>query len=104
MRKFFRARLSLMKNRLGPWPDHAAHLVAVILSVTAAFLLRFDFSIPQGTGSVLSEAIWIALLVKLPVFDVAGFPRALRQFATSADLRSLLVGNPPASLLFRIAS
>ena len=71
-----------MKNRLGFWLDHAAHFAAVILSMTAAFLLRFDFSMPQGTASVLGEAIWIALLVKLPVFDVAGFHRGLRQFAS----------------------
>jgi len=104
MRKFLRVRLSLMKNRLGRWPDHAAHLVAVILSVTAAFLLRFDFSIPQGAGSILGEAIWVALLVKLPVFDVAGFHRGLRQFASVPDLCRVLVGNLAASLLFVIAS
>jgi len=93
-----------MKNRLGFWLDHAAHFAAVILSMTAAFLLRFDFSMPQGTASVLGEAIWIALLVKLPVFDVAGFHRGLRQFASIPDLYRVLVGNLAASTLFVIAS
>src|SRR5690242_3311733 len=93
-----------MKNRLGYWLDHAAHFAAVLLSVTAAFLLRFDFSLPQGIGSVLSAAVWIALLVKLPAFDVAGIHRGLRQFASIPDLYRVLVGNLAASALFVIAS
>src|SRR5439155_3060019 len=55
-------------------------------------------------GPILREAIWIALLVKLPVFDVAGFHRGLRQFASIPDLYRVLVGNLAASVLFMIAS
>ena len=97
---------SLMRNhlRVGAWLDQACHLAVIGLSVEAAFLLRFDFSIPSGTISVLTKAICLALLLKLPVFNLAGFHRALRRFASVSDLYGLLLGNLAGSFLFLIAS
>jgi len=101
-----RAHLSLMKNRFrtGVWLDRAVHLAVVSLSLTAAFLLRFDFKIPTGIFPVLTAAVWLAILVKLPVFNVAEFHRGLRQFASIPDLVRVLLGNLAASALFAAAS
>ena len=51
------SREVLMKNHRNTdvWLERACHLMAVGLSVTAAFLLRFDFSIPAGVGSDSEE-------------------------------------------------
>ena len=69
-----------MKKRrdIDVWLERACHLIAIVLSLTGAFLLRFDFSIPAGVTPVLKQALVIALLVKLPIFNWAGFYRGLR--------------------------
>ena len=102
----FRDYTSLMKNRfrVDAWFDLICHLAVIGLSVQAAFLLRFDFSISSETAYILTRAIWLALLVKLPVFNLAGFHRTVRRFASVSDLRSMLLGNLAASALFVIAS
>ena len=101
----FQIRLLMRKRlRAGLWLDQVVHLAVVSLSLAAAFLLRFDFTIPSGTTAVFAEALVIALLVKLPVFEVAGFHRGLRQFASVPDLHRVLWGNVAASALFVIAS
>lgn len=93
-----------MRNRVGLWLDHSVHVVVIGLSLTAAFLLRFDFFIPSPERDVLKVALVIALLVKLPVFELAGFHRGLRQFASVPDLYRVLLGNVAATALFGIAS
>jgi len=95
-----------MRNRLrlDVWLDQVIHLAIIALSVAAAFLLRFDFSIPSGALAVLGRAVGIAALVKLPVFGAAGFHRSVRRFASVPDLYSLLAGNLAASALCAIAS
>src|SRR5690242_17869579 len=102
----FRDYTSLMKNRLriDAWFDLVCHVVVIGLSVQAAFLLRFDFSISSDTAYILTRAIWLALLIKLPVFNLAGFHRTVRRFASVSDLSSMLLGNLAASALFVIAS
>jgi FlaA1/EpsC-like NDP-sugar epimerase len=93
-----------MRNRLDAYLDQAGLLAVVCLSLVAAFLLRFDFSIPFGTHFVLVESIWIAVLVKLPAFNLVGFPRGLRQFASVPDLYRVFLCNLAASALFVVAS
>ena len=90
--------------RVGVWLDQICHVVVIILAVATAFLLRFDFSLPFGIMPVFREAIWIAVLAKLPVFALAGFHRAVRRFASVSDIRGLLLGNLAGSMLFTIAS
>src|SRR5437868_5651784 len=74
----------LMKNyrNIDIWLDRACHLTVVTLSVAAAFLLRFDFTIPSIVGPILKQAVLIAILVKLPIFDWLGLYRSLRQFVS----------------------
>jgi FlaA1/EpsC-like NDP-sugar epimerase len=95
-----------MKNArdMDVWLERGCHMAAVGLSVTTAFLLRFDFSIPASLNTVLTKAIVIAILVKLPIFDLVGFYRGLRRFVSTPDLYRLFVGNLAGSMLFAAIS
>ena len=86
------------------WFERACHLAAVGLSVMAAFLLRFEFSIPSSLAPVLKQALLIAILVKLPVFDWMGFYRGLRRFVSIPDLYLVFLGNVAGSVLFAAVS
>jgi FlaA1/EpsC-like NDP-sugar epimerase len=95
-----------MKNsrHIDVWLERACHLAAVWLSVTAAFLLRFDFSVPASLATVLKQSLLIAVLVKLPVFDWVGFYRGLRRFVSTPDLYRVFLGNVAGSVLFAAMS
>ncbi len=95
-----------MKNHrnIDVWLERACHLTVVGLSVAAAFLLRFDFAIPASAIPILKEALLIAILVKLPIFDWVGFYRSLRRFASIPDLYLVFLGNVAGSVLFAAAS
>jgi len=86
------------------WLERACHLAVVALSVTAAFLLRFDCSLPADVIPILKEALLIAILVKLPVFDWSGFYRSLRRFVSIPDLYLVFLGNLAGSVLFAALS
>ena len=90
-----------MNNRhIDVWLERICQLAAVGLSLTAAFQLRFDFAIPASLSGILKQSLLIAILVKLPVFDWAGFYRSLRRFVSIPDLYLVFVGNVVGSLLF----
>jgi len=91
-------------RHMDDWIERACQLAAVGLSVLAAFLLRFDFSIPAGSAPILRQAVLIAILLKLPVFDWVGFYRGLRRFASMPDLYIVFLGNLAGSVLFAAAS
>jgi FlaA1/EpsC-like NDP-sugar epimerase len=95
-----------MKTRrhIDVWIERACHLIAIGLSVTAAFLLRFDFSIPASLVAILKQALVIAILVKLPIFDWVGFYRGLRRFVSIPDLYLVFLGNLAGSVLFTAVS
>jgi FlaA1/EpsC-like NDP-sugar epimerase len=86
------------------WLERACHLAVVGLSVAAAFLLRFDFSIPAGLGATLRQALIIAILVKLPLFEYVGLYRGVRRFVSIPDLYLVFLGNLGGSLLFATVS
>jgi FlaA1/EpsC-like NDP-sugar epimerase len=86
------------------WLERACHLAAVGLSVAAAFLLRFDFAIPVTVIPILKEALLIAILMKLPIFDLVGFYRSLRRFVSIPDLYLIFLGNIAGSVLFAAMS
>jgi FlaA1/EpsC-like NDP-sugar epimerase len=86
------------------WIERACHLGAVGMSVTAAFLLRFDSSIPNGVAPILRQAVLIAILTKLPIFDSVGFYRGLRRFASIPDLYIVFLGNVAGSAIFTAIS
>lgn len=91
-----------MRNyrNLDIWLERACHVTAVALSLTAAFLLRFDLTLPAATVPILKEALLIAILVKLPVFDLLGFYRGLRRFVGIPDLHLVFLSNMVGSALF----
>jgi FlaA1/EpsC-like NDP-sugar epimerase len=95
-----------MKNHRNSdvWLERASHLTVVGLSVTAAFLLRFDFTIPTGVTPILKQSLLIAILVKLPIFDWVGFYRSLRRFVSIPDLYLVFLGNVGGSVLFAAMS
>ena len=86
------------------WLERICQAAAVGLAITAAFELRYDFAIPASQAAVLRHALLLAILVKLPVFDLAGFYRSLRRFVSIPDLYSILVGNLAGSALFGAVS
>lgn len=82
------------------WLERACHLAAVALSLVSAFILRFDLTLPVAVIPILKQALLIAILMKLPVFELLGFYRGLRRFAGIPDLFLLFFGNLAGSLLF----
>lgn len=84
--------------------DRLRHLAIVAVSLVAAFLLRFDFSIPPATVPLLTQVLWIALFTKIVVFHFAGFHHGWRRYAGMADLIQLFTGNVLASGLFGCAA
>jgi FlaA1/EpsC-like NDP-sugar epimerase len=79
-------------------------LAAVCASVAAAFFIRFDLLIPSGVVPALKRAALLAVLVKLPIFEIAGFYRGLRRFVSIPDLRLVFMGNVAASCGFAAIS
>jgi FlaA1/EpsC-like NDP-sugar epimerase len=86
------------------WLERLCQLAAIYLSTAVAFFLRFDLSFPPSELDVIKRAALIAVLVKLPVFEIAGFYRGLRRFVSIPDLRLVFLGNLAASCGFAAAS
>jgi FlaA1/EpsC-like NDP-sugar epimerase len=94
-----------MNNRhIDIWVERGCQLAAVMLSLTAAFYLRFDFSIPPSLNTIWTHALLIAVLAKLPVFDWIGFYRGLRRFVSIPDLNLVFLGNLIGSALFAVVA
>lgn len=91
-------------RRLSAWLERMCHLTVVVVSVGAAFLLRFDFAIPPVALPIAKQALVLAILLKLPVFDLIGFYRGLRRFVSIPDLYLVFLGNVGGSALFMAAS
>ena len=66
--------------------DAVTYFVLVVSSLMAAFLLRFEFAIPESIVPLLKKALILAILIKVPIFYFAGFHRSLRRFAEISDL------------------
>ena len=83
------------------WIERACHLVAVGLSVTAAFVLRFDFSIPADFESTLKQAVLIAIVVEIADLRQGWIPIAVCvHFVSIPDLYIVFLGNVAGSSLF----
>lgn len=89
---------------LNIWLERACHLAVVALSVTGAFLLRFDLTLPLVVIPILKRALLIAVLVKLPIFDLIGFYRGMRRFVGIPDLYLVFLSNVTGSVLFMVIS
>jgi FlaA1/EpsC-like NDP-sugar epimerase len=67
------------------------------LSVFAAFLLRFDFSVPREQYGHLATALVVLVFVKIIVFRIAKLDRGLWRYVSVIDLVRVGVGNLIAS-------
>jgi FlaA1/EpsC-like NDP-sugar epimerase len=85
---------------IGVW-----HAATIALSLTIAFLLRFDFQIPLPEIQHYLAGLWIALLVKMLAFYLTGLQRRwLWRFVDVVDLYRVVVGNAVASFGFAVAA
>ena len=82
------------------WFERISQLAAVCLSAVFAFVIRFDLSVPAGILPVIQQAVLIAVVVKLPVFELAGFYRGPRRFVSVPDLQLVFLGNCAAAAGF----
>jgi FlaA1/EpsC-like NDP-sugar epimerase len=69
------------------------------ISAVAAFLLRFDLSLPSMCFRYLAYALPIWILVKIAVFHVARLDRGLWRYVSVSDLIRLASGNCFASVV-----
>jgi FlaA1/EpsC-like NDP-sugar epimerase len=77
----------------------AAQIIMFALSGLAAFLLRFDFSIPQAYLHQLAEALAIWIGVKTIVFRIAKLDRGLWHFVSLPDIVRVGAGNLAGSAI-----
>ena len=69
-------------------------------SVVAAFLLRFDYSIPGSQVQFLWKGICLAVTVRMLVFHVTGVDRGAWRYASFPDVYKLLLANAAGSLVW----
>jgi FlaA1/EpsC-like NDP-sugar epimerase len=85
----------------------AADGLAVVLSITGAFVLRFDWFVPFSATHPVSEvfqaSVVAAPLVKLPLFYVFGLYARYWRYTNLADLLTVVVAVSAASVFFSIA-
>ena len=75
------------------------HLGLIVVSLSLAYLLRFDFSIPREYIPIFYLALRVAMPVKFAVFVLAGLDRHWPwRFVSIGDLFHLFVANVFASL------
>jgi FlaA1/EpsC-like NDP-sugar epimerase len=77
----------------------AVFSVIAAASVTGAFLLRFEYSIPHAESVHLWKAICLAAVVRALVFRVAGCDRSWR-YVSVPDVYKLLLANVVGSVLW----
>jgi len=96
LRKFFLAhRLAIARL----WQTSA-----IVFSLVAAFLLRFDLELPATETHRLMIGVAIALVAKNTAFSLFGIERGWWRFAGIADLARIAAANLAGSLLFTIAT
>jgi FlaA1/EpsC-like NDP-sugar epimerase len=70
-----------------------------VFSVFAAFLLRFDFSVPREQYGHLGTALVVLVIIKVIVFRLAKLDRGLWRYISVIDVVRVGVGNLIASLI-----
>ncbi len=78
-------------------------LVLISMSLCLAFLLRFDFSIPQPEINLFWECLMVVLVVKPLVFIAIGFYQNLWNYASVQDAIEIFKGVSFASILTAFA-
>lgn len=70
-----------------------------VFSVFAAFLLRFDFSVPREQYGHLGTALVVLVIIKVIVFRLAKLDRGLWRYISVIDAVRVGVGNLIASII-----
>jgi FlaA1/EpsC-like NDP-sugar epimerase len=92
--------LATMRSRFTyVWSIRAIQLCLFIASAIAAFLLRFEFSIPNNMKAALWSYLWAGVLLKVAVFHACGLGRGLWRYFGTADLVRVTRTNAIASAL-----
>ena len=78
----------------------SAHLALVSLSYYAAFMLRFDFVLPDQYSKVFLKTLPSLIIVKLSVFYYFGLYRGLWRYASIGDLWQIIKANAIATIGF----
>jgi FlaA1/EpsC-like NDP-sugar epimerase len=78
--------------------------VLTAASLSLAFLLRFDFSLPEVAGDLLRRSLVIALASKITVFFFAKLDRGWWRFVSISDMVRVFMANSVASTLFTIVT
>lgn len=86
--------------RYRSWLVLLFQVILVLGAFVAAFLLRFDFSIPGTFREQFTTLLPILLLVKLGVFWQQGFLRGWWRYASMADMLQIARANLLASTAF----
>jgi FlaA1/EpsC-like NDP-sugar epimerase len=81
-----------------------SHLALIAISLVLAFLLRFDFAIPEDQLPLLYEGLKIAIPLKLIFFHFAGLSRGWWRYIGIVDLMRLVTVNVAASLSLALAA
>ena len=75
------------------------HLVVIVISVAAAFWIRFDFSLRTIEVSLLMVGLAVSIPVKMGVFIVGGLQKGSWRYVGLTDLARLALLNTAASVL-----
>jgi FlaA1/EpsC-like NDP-sugar epimerase len=81
-----------------------AHSILIVLSMLFAFLLRFDYSVPRDQVPILTAGLWLALLVKLPVFLFRRHDKGWWRYCGIVDLQRKIVTNIIASVILALVA
>ena len=81
-----------------------SELAVVLLSLAAAFQLRFEFEVPPHQRALFLQGLGLALLAKLAVFRLSGLERRSFRFTSFADIWLLAGANLAGSALFTICT
>jgi FlaA1/EpsC-like NDP-sugar epimerase len=80
------------------------NIAVTTFALVLAYMLRFDFRLPDAEVPSLKEAIWILLVAKIPVFRLAKIDRGWLRFVSFADLYYLVLANVIGTALFTAMS
>jgi FlaA1/EpsC-like NDP-sugar epimerase len=80
------------------------HLFIVALSLTLAFLLRFDFALPASQAPLLYRGLLLAAVIKTVAFHFGQLDRGWWRFVGVRDLYGILLANAAGSALFTLIS
>jgi FlaA1/EpsC-like NDP-sugar epimerase len=83
--------------------NRIAFAALVPLALIGAFLLRFEFSVPQNELPSLWTGIGLALAIKLAIFILSGRDRDSWRYVTIFDITKMAVSHVAATAIFAIA-